>query len=183
MTAIAGLVQDGRVWMGGDSAGVAGYGLQVRADPKVFHLGDMLIGYTTSFRMAQIIRFHVTPTTPKEGQDAFEYMIQEFVPSVREAMKAHGYLKTESGRETGGTFLLGWRGKLYAIEEDFQVAENACSYAACGCGRDLVLGSLHTTEQFELDGRTRIRMALETAEMFSAGVRGPFIVKSISGAS
>lgn len=177
MTAIAGVVQDGEVWIGGDSAGVAGLGLTVRADPKVFVLGKMLIGYTSSFRMAQILRYHVTPEVPKEGQDEFEYMVCSFVPLIRKTMKTHGYLKTKDGREEAGTFMVGWRGKLYKIESDLQVAESGWEYTACGCGQDIVLGSLYTTERYNLSAKERIRTALESAEAFSAGVRGPFVIR------
>lgn len=176
MTAIAGISQGGKVWMGGDSAGVAGYGLCVRADPKVFRLDEFLVGYTSSFRMAQIIRYHVKPDRPREGQNAFEYMICSFVPAVRTALKEHGYLATKNGREEAGVFLVGWRGRVYYVDSDLQVGENAMPYAACGCGQDLVLGSLHTTDQYEIEPSERIRLALESAEAFSAGVRGPFTI-------
>ena len=53
MTAIAGLVHDGKVYIGGDSAGVAGMDLHLRSDPKVFTVGEFVIGYTTSFRMGR----------------------------------------------------------------------------------------------------------------------------------
>lgn len=47
--------------MGCDSAGVGGWHLQLRADPKVFHVGHFLIGYTDSFRMGQLLRFGEQP--------------------------------------------------------------------------------------------------------------------------
>ena len=51
MTCIVGLIDGRRVWMGGDSAGVSGLDITVRADAKVFRNGDFLIGFTSSFRM------------------------------------------------------------------------------------------------------------------------------------
>ena len=36
MTCIAGLIEDGNIWIGADSAGVGGYNLIRRADSKVF---------------------------------------------------------------------------------------------------------------------------------------------------
>jgi hypothetical protein len=177
MTAIAGLVQDDVVWIGGDSAGVAGYSLGIRKDPKVFKVGEFLLGFTSSFRMGQILRFYLTPPTPKEKQDHFEYMVREFLPEVRTILKTHGYLVTENGGEKIGTFLVGWRGSLYCVDSDLQVGELAMAYAACGCGHDLVLGSLDTTEKLTgLTARERVTMALESAESFSAGVRGPFTI-------
>jgi len=54
MTCIAGFVNKNEVWIGGDSAGVAGYNLRIRKDTKVFKVnGRFLIGYTNSFRMGQ----------------------------------------------------------------------------------------------------------------------------------
>ena len=50
MTAIAAIVQDNVVYIGGDSAGVGGYSLEVRKDPKVFITGPFVMGFTTSFR-------------------------------------------------------------------------------------------------------------------------------------
>ena len=178
MTAIAGLIDNGKVWIGGDSAGVGGYSLHLRSDPKVFKKGEFIIGYTSSFRMGQLLRYYLTPDTPKEKQDEFEYMVKSFIPSFSQVMKDNGYLKTELGREETGTFLVGWRGKLYVIYDDMQVAELATPFAACGCGQDLVMGSLHTTEQFDIKPEERINIALGAAESFSAGVRGPFTVVS-----
>lgn len=177
MTAIAAVKADGKIWMGGDSAGVAHYHLHVRSDPKVFRLGEMLFGYTSSFRMGQIIQYHLRVEKPREDEDRHRYMVCTMIPAVRAALKEQGFLKTENGREEIGTFLVGWRGELYIIEDDMQVAMLHEPYAAVGCGQDLVLGSLHTTEQ--LDGptpRERIEYALDAAVAFSAGVRGPFTI-------
>ena len=56
MTCIAGLVHDGAVYLAGDSAGCSGWDLTVRADPKVFVSGSYVMGFTTSFRMGQLLR-------------------------------------------------------------------------------------------------------------------------------
>ena len=57
MTCIVGLVHEGVVYIGGDSAGVGGMSLTVRADEKVFQNGEFLMGFTTSFRMGQLLRY------------------------------------------------------------------------------------------------------------------------------
>ena len=43
MTCIVGLVHEGVVYIGGDSAGVGGMSLTVRADEKVFRNGEFLM--------------------------------------------------------------------------------------------------------------------------------------------
>jgi hypothetical protein len=181
VTAIAGRAEGGKVWIGGDSAGVGGYSLATRKDPKVFRNGEFLIGYTSSFRMGQFLRYHFSPPRPRESECSYGYMVQTFVSSVRQSFRDHGWLKNESGVESGGCFLVGWRGSLYCIERDFQVAEVSHPYYACGCGEDLVLGSLYTTNKLRatLSPKKRIETALAAAEEFSAGVRAPFLVLSV----
>jgi hypothetical protein len=55
MTCIVGIVENGKVYMGGDAAGVNGYSVRVRKDPKLFKVGEFLFGYTSSFRMGQLL--------------------------------------------------------------------------------------------------------------------------------
>ena len=56
MTCIAGLIEDGNIWIGGDSAAVTHYRMMKRADTKVFINGPFLIGFTSSYRMGQILQ-------------------------------------------------------------------------------------------------------------------------------
>lgn len=179
MTAIAAIVQDGKVWIGGDSAGVGGLSLSIRSDPKVFINGEFIFGYTSSFRMGQILEYRFTPPTPYEGESGMPFMVNRFVPEIKNCLKSEGYQRNESGQDYGGTFLVGYRGTLYQIAADYQVARVIVPFDACGCGQDLILGSLHATQESGLTPEERITKALEAAEMFSAGVRGPFTVMSI----
>jgi len=57
MTCIVGLVENGKVYIGGDSAGVAGLDITTRKDEKVFQKENMIFGFTSSFRMGQILRY------------------------------------------------------------------------------------------------------------------------------
>lgn len=176
MTAIAAIVENDHVWMGGDSAGVAGLSLSLRSDPKVFRNGEFLLGYTSSFRMGQLLEYHFSPSVPHEGEVGMAYMVRTFVPAIRELFKSHGYLQTDKGREEAGQFLVGWRGELYSIDIDFQVGRQQMPFFACGCGAELVLGSLYSTAEYEIDPAERIDLALRAAEAFSVGVRGPFTI-------
>ena len=180
MTAIAGVVEKGKVYIGGDSAGVGGYSLSVRSDPKVFINGEFIFGYTSSFRMGQLLQYSFSPPKPFENQSKMEYMITSFVPAIKDVFKKNGFQSMENGVESGGTFLLGYRGELFEIEDDYQVARLNQPYYACGCGMDLVLGSLHATNHFSnITPEERIEMALDAAAEFSAGVRGPHTILSI----
>ena len=173
MTAIVGLVQSGAVYIGGDSAGVSGLSLTVRADTKVFRKNQYLFGFTTSFRMGQLIRYSLKLPKPKGDLDAF--MATTFIDALRDCLKTGGWAAKENDREEGGTFLVGVRGKLFAVYDDYQVGKPADGFAAVGCGDQIALGALHATADAGLSPRRRVKRALAAAERFSAGVRGPFI--------
>lgn len=172
MTCIVGIAHEGKVHIGGDSAGVGGYDLTVRQDRKVFRNGDFVMGFTSSFRMGQLLAYSLTPPRRHPDDDVYKYMVTHFVDAVRGCLKAGGYAETHHGAETGGTFLVGYAGRLFAIQGDYQVSESSHGFDACGCGESYALGSLYATSgQLPFQ---RLELALKTAEQFSAGVRGPF---------
>lgn len=183
MTCIVGLVANGVVHIAGDSAGVDGHNLSitVRTDRKVFKNGDFVMGFTSSFRMGQLLAFNFSPPKPRVGVDVMAYMVTDFIDAARARMKEGGFARVKEGEDQGGEFLVGYAGRLFHIYSDFQVGEATLGFDACGCGEPLALGSLRSTRQWD-DPQARLREALETAETFSAGVRGPFFFESVRDA-
>ena len=174
MTAIAGVVEDGKVWIGGDSAGVADYSLTLRADEKVFKNGPFLFGFTTSFRMGQLLRYAFNPPDHDPRIDDFKYLVTTFMDAVRDCLKNGGYASSSGGSEKGGTFLLGYKGNLYSVYDDYQVGKAVDGINAVGCGEQIVKGALFVQQNVKPE--KRIKLALTAAERFSSGVRGPFLV-------
>lgn len=164
------------VTIGGDSAESNGSNIFIRKDGKVFKNGKFIIGCTSSFRMIQLLKFSFIP--PEIGtKDIFEYMCTDFVNSVRECFKNGGYLQIdESGSELGGSFLVGYKDRLFKIENDFQVAENVNGIDAVGCGAVFALGALIALSDDNILSDFKIIKALEIAEYCSVGVRGPFTI-------
>lgn len=176
MTCIVGVVKDGKVYIGGDSAGVAGYSLVARADSKVFVKDKFVFGFTSSFRMGQVLRYAFTPPVRHPDTDIMEYMVTSFIDGLRTALKAAGFAARDKEQEMAGTFLVGYEGRLFHIYDDYQVGEGIAGYDACGCGEDIARGALYATP--DEDPHARITKALQAAETFSAGVRAPFLVLS-----
>jgi hypothetical protein len=177
MTCIVGAVDTslGEVYIGGDSAGVANWSLTVRADSKVFRNGEFIFGFTTSFRMGQLLRYKLVPPTP-DG-DLACFMSTKFIDAVRDCLKTGGWAEKDKEREAGGAFLCGVRGHLFSIQSDYQVAESKDNYDACGCGDEIALGSFFSTSK--LEPRQRCILALRAAQQHCAAVRAPFhIVRS-----
>jgi len=191
MTCIVGYIEKKEketvIYLGGDSAGVAGTHITLREDPKVFKKtgenGTFLIGFTSSFRMGQLLMSSkFEPPKQKENQTDLDYMITDFVDEVRKVFDKNGYMKKESGQEEGGTFIVAYKDKLYQIESDFQVGVNLAPYDACGSGEDYAKGALYSLVNFSSikDGKKIVEKALEISANFNAGVSKPFnIVKLI----
>jgi len=177
VTCIVGLVHDGKVHIGGDSAASEGALLVVRKDPKVFTVGSYLIGCTSSFRMLQLLAHAFTPPEWDRRRDLYAFLVTDFIDAVRDCFRAGGFMRRDSEVEAGGVFLVGVAGRLFEIEEDYQVGETLNGFAAIGCGREVALGSLYST-----DGKApeaRVLLALQAAEAFGTAVRGPFNMQVI----
>jgi ATP-dependent protease HslVU (ClpYQ) peptidase subunit len=180
MTCIVGLAHEGRVYIGADSAGVGGLDMMVRADRKVFRNGAFIMGFTSSFRMGQLLWVKLSPPHRHPDVEVWRYMVGDFAEAVRTCLKTGGFTKTDNGVESGGNFLVGFEGRLFNIGGDFQVGERVDGFDAAGCGESYALGSL--AETGGLAPRERVLRALAAAERFSAGVRGPFFIEELAAA-
>lgn len=173
MTCIIGLVHNDKVYIGADSAAVSGWQVRATNLDKVFRRGPFLIAYTNSFRMGQILQYHLEVQS-QDGEPDIEYMVRHFVDAVRTCFKELGFAKVENNEESGGMFLVGYRGHLYAIEDDFQVNEMTDGFDAWGCGKEYALGVMKALEH--LPPIEQIEKALEISAHFSGGVLPPFQV-------
>ena len=176
MTCIVGIVDRDGVYIGGDSSGVSteSLALQIRADEKVFRNKDFIFGFTTSFRMGQILRYDFVPPIHPPEKSTYHYMVSNFIKGVRNSLRVGGFLCKENLVEKGGTFIVGYRKSLFIIESDFQVAQVVDNFTAVGCGADYAKGVLWELRDSKTRPKEKIRRALKAAEHFSAGVRRPF---------
>lgn len=172
MTCIVGIAHEGKVILGADSAGTGGYDQRIRRDRKVFKNGELIFGFTSSFRMGQLLQFALSPPPINEGQEPYEYAVKALVPAIRDTLKAGGWAKARDGQEEGGVFLVGFRGRLFRIDCDYQVGEGIESFEAVGYGENYAMGAMHALSNAE--PMTRLQAGLDAAATFSAGVSGPF---------
>jgi len=181
MTCIVGLEQDGVIYIGADSAEVDESTLSVgiRADEKVFLSDDesFILGFSGSFRIGQLIRYALSMPSQKVDQDDMAYLVTDFIDALRTMQKDKGSMSKENElEEHSSAFIMGFNGKLYVIDTDFQVGRPLGNYAAVGCGAPIALGAMFATQDTETSPEERIRCALTAASTYSAGVRPPFHV-------
>jgi ATP-dependent protease HslVU (ClpYQ) peptidase subunit len=175
MTCIVGLVEQDKVIMGADSAGSDGWILLEYGSPKLFRNGEFLIGFTSSWRMGQLLRYSLRPPVMAPDADIEEYMVTEFVEAVRTCFKDGGWARKDEEQESGGCFLVGVRGRLFFVDDDYQVGTLAEGFAAVGSGQMAALGSLFTSQG--QPASIRVEQALRAAERFTATVRSPFRIE------
>jgi ATP-dependent protease HslVU (ClpYQ) peptidase subunit len=185
MTCIVALINENKVFLGGDAAASddkSGLIFQ-RTDPKVFKVGQFGIGFVDSFRMGQILQYSWTPPVykPTAGyRNLDKFLRTRFVESVKEAFKENGYGNQNPGTEDGdegGIFIVTVQGagRIFTMDSDFHIGEADVQYMAEGAGQELALGSLFSTAQIKTP-RKRVRMALEAATKFNMSVRPPFTI-------
>lgn len=171
---------DGRIYMGGDSAGIdfdSALTLGIGAETKIWEDRGILFGAAGSFRVSQVIRWQTAIPLYNSDVEPLEYITGPLMTALRESLEHHGSLTTweeDSTQGIDGSLLLGFRGGVYEVYEDFGVGHLIHGYGAVGCGATLALGNLVATEDMDVSPKKRIKMALKAAERHSAGVRGPF---------
>lgn len=180
MTCVIGYKTDAGIWIGADSAGSNEYGQQaLRADTKVFQVGPMLFGFCGSFRMGQLLRYELVIPPQPEGMDDFEFMVRGLISNVRDVLAGGGYTHIDKNVETGGYFIVAYKGELYSIEDDFQVGLDTRPYVCIGSGEDLAYGAMSVLHESPMGYTPQwiIRRALKAAAESNAFVAPPFVIK------
>jgi ATP-dependent protease HslVU (ClpYQ) peptidase subunit len=178
VTCIVGLVADGAVWLGADSAAIGGSLMGIRApgDAKIAQVGPLLIATAGNHRAWQALRHHFEiPAHEEQHGDALGYLVH-VADALRDCYRAHGVGNIGGGgEESPAVFLIGYQGRLFALYGDFSIGEFAEEYHALGAGEEVALGALYATPA--LRPENRLEMALEAAERFCLEVRWPFVIK------
>lgn len=178
MTCIVGLVSGDSVFLGGDRAATdGGLGRTLIKEPKVFEKGDVGFGVCGLPKVMDVVQ-HVVELPPFNGGDAKAYLVASVVPTVREALKKYECTETARGgqQQFHGAMLIGFRGRLFLMEGNFQLVEAAKPWAAVGSGQEPALGSLRQSKGL---ARDRLIEALEVSAENNAGVAPPFDVIEI----
>lgn len=187
MTCIVGLETEDGVLMAGDSAAVGDGDRYATRLTKVFRRGAFLIGYTTSFRMGQLLQYRLLVEPQDDEQTDLEYMATTFIDAVRACLKEGGFAKVENEQEQGGSFLVGYAGKLYSVASDFQVNSSRDGYLAIGSGEYVALGCIWSNLGQLGDRKASpdaiVISALEAAEHFNNYVYPPYYTEFLPTAA
>ena len=188
MTCIIGFADSGNgvSWIGADSLGCDGRTKSSEMPPKVFRnetLPAVLLGGTTSFRHLDLLKYAENLFDEidlyKKTEIDHKFMVTKFIPRVISLFKDG--VVGEDEKERGGNFLVAVPGRLFEVQSDYSVLEPELGLCAVGCGEEVAMGSLLTTEAMDMPPRERIVIALEAAERYCCGVQRPFRVLCTDG--
>lgn len=177
MTCIAAIANNGKVYMGGDSAAVEEetHIISTRKEPKVFINGAYLIGYAGSFRFGKVVEHSFIPPKPQlDNLDRFLNTI--FIDALKECCESAKI--DPSSEDDSSELLIGVGGRLFEFCNDWHFGEDSHNYNSIGSGSSFAMGSLYSTGRMKSE-RARINLALQAAENFSSTVRGPFTILEI----
>lgn len=183
MTCIVGLVDkaSGKVFIGADGVAVAESGtVSAYTDEKLIKGGNFIIGVAGSPRIAQLVRYQLAyPDYNRNvyGDNVHHYIATEFVDALRVILDNEK--NKDEFKESNTCFMIGFKGRLFQIHNNFVVKEDTCGYDAMGIDPSIALGVLWTTRDRELPPESRIELALEATKFHNAFVQRPFIIESI----
>jgi ATP-dependent protease HslVU (ClpYQ) peptidase subunit len=183
MTCIVGLIENGIVYIGGDSAATDDSSIQTIKGSKVFKIGDFLFGVSGNPRMSDVLRyrFNIPELDPEIDQDILEYMHQWFIPELRECLAEDGFLiKQDEVVSSDAWVLIGYHGRLFILESSFHISESSLDYNAVGCGMDAALGCMYglMDQNPEISASGKISVALRASAQFNCHVRRSFTILS-----
>lgn len=174
MTCIVGLVKGDTVWLGGDRAATdGGLNRTLIKEPKVFEKGLIGFGVCGLPKVMDALQ-HTIELPPYSGGDDKGYLVGEVVPAIREGLKKLECTEEHNGQQYfHGAMLIGFLGRLYELQGNFQLVEAANGFGAVGSGSEPALGSLRSTKG---NPRKRLLEALKVSAENNAGVAPPFDV-------
>lgn len=172
MTCVVAVTDGKKVCMAGDSGAVDESSITISAVPKVFTKGEFIIGYCHSFRLGQIIQHIFTPPALPANKtitdDALiSYMVKKFVPDLKRCLDENNF-PYHDDEKNDWELLVGVRGRIFNVQDDWQVGIDILPYAAIGSGSPYALGALFINQD--------ITAALDAASRFSPFVCPPYTI-------
>ncbi len=181
MSVAVGLVEDGKVWIGTDSALADASSCTPHLNTKLFKKGEVLIGMTGCARSFDVIAHMFRAPAHTAHMSVDRYMRAAFVPELRQSTIDLKYSEDHKEGVNGHDFrvLVGYQGRLFQINGWFAVLETSYGFDSIGSGSLFSLGVLHDLRNSDWGASNQIRRAMEAAEFFDPYVKRPFHIKSI----
>lgn len=169
MTAIVGIVDGSRVWLGGDRCIASNGSRETLGTPKVWHAGGYVLGVAGSSAWHSLVRRVALPTVAGD-----RYPLAGWIEDLLSAARALGLdLPVENDESPlDGTALLAGGGGLWYVDSALECYRTS-GESAIGTGADAARGAMFASRA---KGRRRVLTALEAAAHVCTDVWPPFDV-------
>ena len=176
MTCIVAYKKNNIIYMGADSAGSNGHNTFARKDSKLFIKNNMIFGFTSSFRMGNLLKYKLEIPKHKSNISVDTYMNTLFIDEVIKCFEDGAYTKNTNNVIQGGIFLVGYKNRIFKIESDFQVGEKLIPFDSCGSGEELAIGAMDALLQYDKNIKPEklLTLALTSASKYTTSVDKPF---------
>lgn len=172
MTCIAGLVQDGVVYLAGERGASEDDFILSLEKPKVWKDGEYLLGYYGTMYGELVQNYFEAPKY--NGSNPDRHMKTTFRKELKDFYSEWDV--EDDSKEFG--MIIGFRGKLYEANiVDLSMTTFNCSFMASGSGGSYAMGSLYSTQNYK-DPKRRLKNAIECAIEFSTTCLGPIDIIS-----
>lgn len=176
MTTILGIEHADGALLAADSMGSGNVCADTVVQSKLVRHGEFILGFTGSFRMGDILRYHLKIAAAPKTQ-MYKHIVTSVVPAIRAAFKEYGLATEDGGASTCGAMLIATRGRVYEIAADYHVGRSVFGYNATGSGCYPALGALSASAG--KSPRARAIAALVAAEKHTVGTRPPWRFMSV----
>lgn len=184
MTCITAAIKDGVCAMAADSLAGGGGLCHACKTPKIIKKSaatnggsvPILIGYTSSFRMGDILRY-VWEVPDFEG-GVNDWLVRRCIPSLRETFTDQGFMSQDAGRDVGGDFIIVADNRILLLQDDFSVIEPQEGYLSVGSGSLVATGAMWLESARSGSTAQSIVMAgVGAAKAHTPDVGGDFVVE------
>ncbi len=179
MTCIVSWIENGNIWMGGDAGATDKFIDALIDNPKVVHnpQGKMLFGFTGSYRLAQLLQYQLKIPLHPKGEEDMSYMVKTLIPAIKRCLRDGNFSEVENEVEHGGFFLIGYKSKVYEVQQDYSVLTPLDHYFTIGSGYSVAFGALSAVSHYDdIDPMEKLSLALTAAEKHLSYIRRPFTV-------
>ena len=166
-------------FIAGDKLGSNGFTKAVQTEPKVFEkefikINDdagltrtkeiMALGYTTSFRMGQLLNYNLTLPEQVEGETFSQYLVLKVIPIIRQMFKDEWGARDASQDVGGGQFIILHNHTIYEVQEDFSVLQPKTQITAVGSGTYHAIASM--SAYIEVQEETNVQLHERVKSIF-----------------
>lgn len=138
----------------------------------------IVFGIVGSGRLGQVLQVGHDLPPLNEGGDVMRWLVSDLCAYIRELFGKEQTLSKEDGvAYMDAFFLIGFRGVLYQMMNDFSIIPLPDPFVAIGSGRGHAQGVFFATPGE--DPEKRINMAFEAVARWNTNVRAPFLIINI----